>query len=102
MSEYKKIKLKTWKQLEKDLKPLCKIWKRNFYQKIYIIKYEDVEWHLSKDFIKRSFSKIVDVEPNYYLNNFTHKAKFINGKLFFCHELWFEQEEFIKEEEFMI
>lgn len=83
MSEYKKIKLKTWKELEKDLKPLCKIWKWNFYQKTYIIKYEDVEWHLSKDFIKKRFGNIVNVKKtNDYSRHFTHIDK---SELFLCH-----------------
>lgn len=103
------VKLKTLKQLEKEFKPYCSKWDIINWSwsniKSIDVKYFDLGWYFGVEKIKK-LGTVVEVEKQIQIiersnvkRNYTHKIK--NSSLL-LHELWFEQEGFIKEEEFMV
>jgi len=96
-------KLKTWRQFEKEFKPLASEWNTN-YKKDVVIKYNGMKWYINKRMIE-AFGDYIDIKENENQNRYRYTYKgYIQGvkRSWFWHELWFESEEFFKEEEFEI
>jgi len=98
-------KLKTWEEFEAEFRSTADSWKDYDAQSIYCaeIKINNIIWTITKD-SKKLFGKYVDVKElkeKAYLSNFTHESDDGNYRYLF-HELWFESDFFISENEFNI
>jgi len=90
-----KRKLKTWKAFVAEFRPFADKWIGTTF-----IKYNNMNWHITARMIKLFGTEMEFRKLDHYSENYTHYG--CNGIGYSWHELWFESEEFFKEEEFKI
>lgn len=96
-SKIKLVKLKTLEQLKSELKPISNNWYEWENGEIEI-EYNELDWYINEEMLS-NFGNYIRVEKEEEEYDYTHWGVDDNCSY---HELWFEKDEFIKEEEMKI